>query len=77
MKKQTSVAEKQHQKFSNSFESNKNEEVKTKNKRTRAKSNLVYNKYFTFYKYNNIKEFSQRSLDLKPNDLIEFKDKLE
>ena len=31
LKKQTSVAEKQYQKFGNGFESNKNEEVKIKN----------------------------------------------
>ena len=30
-----------------------------------------------FYKQHNIKEFEKRSLDLKRNDLIEFKDKLE
>ena len=55
LKKQTSVAEKQYQKLDNTFESNKNEENKPKNKRNRAKSNLVYNNYFTFYKYDNIK----------------------
>ena len=44
LKKQTSVAEKQYQEF----ESNKKE---AKVKRRRAKSNLVYDDYFTFYKY--------------------------
>ena len=52
-KKQTSVAEKQYKKFDNAFESNKNEEVKTKSKKNSAKLNLVYNNSFTFYKYNN------------------------
>ena len=71
LKKQTSVAEKQYKKFGNTFEYNKNEEVKTKKKRNRA------NNYFTFYKYNIIKEFAKRSLDSKLNDLIEIKYKLE
>ena len=52
LKKQTSVAEKQYQKFYNAFESNKNEKDKTKSKRNCAKSSLVYNNYFTFYKTN-------------------------
>ena len=50
LKKQTSVAEKQYQQFYNAFESNKEEEDKTKNKRCRSKSNKVYDNYFTFYK---------------------------
>ena len=61
----------------NAFESNKKEEYKTKNKRSHAKSNLVYNNYFSFYKYCNIKVFAERCFDSKRNDLIEFKDKLE
>ena len=77
MKKQTSVAEKQYQNFENAFESNKKEEDKTKNKRSRAKSNVVYDNCFTCLKYHNIKEFTKRSLDSKPNDLKEFKEKLE
>ena len=77
MKKQTSVAQKHYQKFDNAFESNKKEKYKTKNKRSRAKSNLVYNNCFSFYKYHNIKEFTKRSLDSKLNDLREFMDKLE
>ena len=40
-------------------------------------SNLVYSKDFTFYKYNNIKEFAKRSFYSKWNDLIEFNDILE
>ena len=39
-----------------------------------AKSNLVYNKGFIVYKYHNTKGFSERSFNLKRNDLIEFKD---
>ena len=69
LKKQASVAEKQCQKFDNAFESNKNKEDKTKNKRSHGKSNLVYNNYFTFYKYNKIKGFAKRSFDSKLNDL--------
>ena len=65
LKKQTSVAEKQYQKFNNDFESIKKEEDKRKSKRSRSKSNLVYNNYFTFYKYHNIKDFSKRSFDSK------------
>ena len=69
--------EKQYQNFDNTFESNKNEEDKIKNERNRTKSNLVYNNYFTFCKYNNSKEFAKHSFDLKRNDLKEFKDILE
>ena len=47
LKKQTSVAEKQYQKFDSAFESNKDED-KSKNKRSHAKSNLVYNNYVNF-----------------------------
>ena len=50
---------------------------KKKNFKSRAKSNLVYSNYFTFYKYHNIKEFAKRSFDSKRNDVIEFKAKLE
>ena len=56
LKKQTSVAEKQYQKFDNAFESNKKKDDKKNNKRSWTKSDLVYNNYFTFYKYSNIKE---------------------
>ena len=77
LKMQTSVSEKQYQKFDNAFEFNKKEEVKTKNNRNCTKSNLVYNNYFTFYKCNTIKEFAKRSLDSKVNGLRKFKDKLE
>ena len=71
LKKQTSVAEKQYQKSGNAFVSNKKEEDKTKKKQSRTKSNLVYDNYFTFYKYRNTKEFTKRSLDSKLNDLNE------
>ena len=77
LKEKTSIAEKQYQKFDNFFESNKNKKYKTKSKRRPAKSNLIYNNYFTFYKYHDIKEFAKRSLDSKLNNLKEFKDKLE
>ena len=50
LKKQTSVPEKQHQRFDNAFESNKKEEVKPKNKKQKkssyAKSSLQYLFYF-------------------------------
>ena len=48
LKKQISVSKKQYQQFDNAFESNKMEEDKTKNKRGRAKSNIVYSNYFIF-----------------------------
>ena len=67
-KKQISVAEKQYQKLSNNFESNKNEEVKIWNQRISAESNLVYNIYFIFYKYYKINEFFKRSLGSKLTD---------
>ena len=57
LKKGTSVAEKQYQKFDSGFGSNEKEEVKIKNKRSCAKPDLVYNNYFTFYKYRNINKF--------------------
>ena len=75
LKKQTSVANK-YQIFDNASESNKKKEVKTKNKRSRAKSDLVYNNYFNFYKYRNTNEFTKDSLDSKLYDLKEFKDRL-
>ena len=77
LKNQTGVAEKQYQKLNNAFESNKNEENKTKSEISPAKSDLAYNNYFTFYKYHNIKEFTKPSPDLKLNDLKEPKDELE
>ena len=40
-------------------------------------TDLVYNNYFTFYKYHKINEFIKRSLGLKMNHLKEFKNKLE
>ena len=46
-------------------------------KEHRTASNLVYNNYFTFYKYYKINESLKRSLGSKLNDLKEFKDKLE
>ena len=69
LKKQTSVANK-YQIFDNAFESNKK-------KRSRAKSDLVYNNYFNFYKYRNTNEFTKDSLDSKLYDLKDFKDRLE
>ena len=54
-------------------ESNILEEDKTNNKRSRAKSNLVYSNLV--YKYRNIIKFSKRSSDSKRNDVIGFKDK--
>ena len=76
MKKQTSVAEKQYQKFDSAFESNNNEEEKTKNKKCCTSPNLVYNNYLIFNKYHKIEEFAKRSLGPKLNDLKEFKDNL-
>ena len=76
-KRKTSVAEKQYEKFDNAFAFNKNKENKTKNKGSRVKSNLVYNNYFTFYKYPNTNEFVKRSFDSKLNVLKEFKNILE
>ena len=78
--KQTSVAKKQYQKFDNVFESNIKEKDRTKNKnrKSRTKSNLVYNKYFAFYKYYNTKEFAAKhSFVSKQNDWKEFKNILE
>ena len=77
LEKQTSVTEKQYQKFDNVFEANKNEDDKTKSKKSRTKSNLVYNNYFTFYKYRNTEAFIKCPLDSKLNNLQEFKNKLE
>ena len=74
LKKQTSVVEKKYQKFDRAFESNRNEEVETKNKRSLAKSNLVYNNYLTFYIYIKIKVFAKRYFVSKLDDLNELKD---
>ena len=48
----------------------------TKSKKSRTVSHLVYNKYFTFYKYDTSK-FIKLSLDSKINSLKELRDKLE
>ena len=61
LKKRTSVAEKQYQKFDNAFEFNKKEKVYN------ANAKLVYNDYFTFHKNHNINEFVRCSLDSKLN----------
>ena len=74
LKAQTSTAKKQYQILDEVFESNKKEEKILK---SYAKSNLVYSKDFTFYKYHNTKEFATCSFYLKRNDLIKFKDILE
>ena len=74
LKAQASAAEKQYQNLDNLFESNKREE---KIKRSRAKSNLVYSKVFTFYKYRSINEFAKRSFYSKQDNLNKFKDILE
>ena len=74
LKARTSAAEKQYQKLDKVCESNKKEEKILK---SCGKSNLVYSKDFTFYKYHNIKEFAKRSFDSNQIDLIEFKDMLE
>ena len=47
-------------------------------KNCRAQSDLVYNKYFAFYKYHSTKEFAaKRSFDSKQNDLKDFENILE
>ena len=69
-KKLTSVKEKQYQEF----QSNKREE---KVKRRCAKSILVYDNYFTFFKLCNNKEFVKRSPNLNLNELNKFKGELE
>ena len=43
-------------------------EDKTQNKRGCAKSSLVYNNYFTLYKYHNIKKIAKHSFD--SNEMI-------
>ena len=40
---------------------------------SRAKSNLLYTKEFTFYKHHSMKDFVNCSFYLKQNNLIEFK----
>ena len=66
LKKQTSLAEKQYQTFDSAFESNKNEEDKTKNKKSRTASNPVYNNYFTFHsKITNINILSIKNKQFK------------
>ena len=78
LKKQNSIAEKQYQKLEKAFESNKKEEDKTKTKKSRAKSNLVYIKDFSFCKYGKTKEFAvKRSFNSEQNNLKDFKNILE
>ena len=78
LKKQTRVAKKQYQKLDQTFESNKTLEEKTKNKRSRANSNLAYNNDFTFYIYRDSKEFgTKRFIDSKQNYLKSLKNILE
>ena len=43
--------------------------------KSRAKSNLVHDNYFTFYKYQNTNEFTKRPSALKLKELNEFKEK--
>ena len=51
---------------------------KQKSKISRAKSNLVYNNDFAFYKYHDIKDVTaKRSPDPKINYVKDFKDELE
>ena len=51
---------------------------KQKSKISRAKSNLVYNNDFAFYKYHDIKDVTaKRSPDSKINYVKDFKDELE
>ena len=73
-KLQTSAAEKQYQKLDHVFQSNKKER---KNEISRAKSNIICSKDFTFYKYHNINKCDKRSFYSKQNNLNEFKDALE
>ena len=56
------------------FQSNKKEKQIFK---SCAKSNLVYSKNVTFYKYRNINEIPKCSFYSKQNGLTEFKDTLE
>ena len=72
LKAQTSTAEKQYKKLDKVFEFNKKKEKDLKNC---AKSDLVNNKDFLFYKYHTTKEFVKRSFN--QYNLIEFKDTLE
>ena len=74
LKLQTSAAEKQYQKLDHVFQSNKKE---GKNEISRAKSNIICSKDFTFYKYHNINKCDKRSFYSKQNNLNEFKDALE
>ena len=71
LKAQIRAVEKKCQKLDKVFESN---EQKFFLKKSRAKSNLVYSKDLTFYRYRNTKKFAKCSSNLKRNDLIEFKD---
>ena len=78
LKKQNSIAEKQYQKLEKAFEPNKQEEDKIKTKKSRAKSNLVYIKDFSFCKYSKTKEFAVKlSFNSEQNNLKDFKNILE
>ena len=51
--------------------------MKRKSQKKHAKSNLVYDNYFTFFTYCDTKEFAKRPPGSKLNEPNEFKDKLE
>ena len=52
----------------------KRKKAKQTNKKSRAKSNLAYKRYFSFYKYHKTKELAVKlSFDSKQKDLEEFK----
>ena len=74
MKKQTSVAEKQHQKLDNTFEHDKT----IKKEKSISKSNLIYDANHSFYKYyRDRKKFDNLSFKSKHSFSNEFLDGLD
>ena len=76
LKQQTSVSEKQYKNLTVLLNLIKRKKT-NKKKRSRDKSNLVYNNYFNFYKYHDINDFSKRSPESKVDRLKKFRDNYE
>ena len=76
LKQQTSVSEKQYKNLTVLLKLIKRKKT-NKKKRSRDKSNLVYNNCFNFYKYHDINDFIKRSPESKVDRLKKFRDNYE
>ena len=75
LKKKTSIAKKQYQRYDDTKElTTKDDKEKSIGKHNR--SNLIYNRDFTFYKFNDINKCHKVFFELKFSCLIEFSNSL-